>query len=352
MAKATEFPREEFAEGVRQFLEECSGGAAQGAWSQMAELGWLGLSIDEKYGGLGFGVNELAVLYTELGRCLFPGMPTATFLGAQALEFAHEYLRATLLPEVASGAAKFAFILPVKGFAPLTRQADGGWRGEFSLVPCDDDCTHIFMPAIGAGEEPSIIVAPVSSCGLKTAMAVDESRVLKHVSISNFIPPPENIIQPYQGGWRALADHACIAIAADSIGGAARIFDITTEYLCVREQFGRPIGSFQSLKHRAANWKALLEAASALTFEAAASTAIGNETASLLAVSAKFYAADAYAGIAGDAVQLHGGIGFTWEHACHRYLKRAKFNQAVYGAATELKDRAAEMFWLSTEERS
>jgi alkylation response protein AidB-like acyl-CoA dehydrogenase len=138
----------------------------------------------------------------------------------------------------------------------------------------------------------------------------------------------------------ALANHAAIGIAADAAGGSEAVLDLTLEYLRTRQQFGRPIGSFQALKHRCANHKLAMVASSALLDEAVSVAASGGD-ARIEASAAKAYASDVYAAVASDAVQLHGGIGFTWEYVCHLYLKRAKLDQAMFGSSGFHFDRVA-----------
>jgi alkylation response protein AidB-like acyl-CoA dehydrogenase len=134
-----------------------------------------------------------------------------------------------------------------------------------------------------------------------------------------------------------------LAIACDSIGGAKAVLDPTVAYLKTREQFGKPIGSFQALKHRCAEHKVAIEAADALVRDAVERWSNDAADAALFAALAKALACDVYAGVATDAVQLHGGIGFTWEHVCHRYLKRAKLNQTLFGGSAAHRDRAAQL---------
>jgi alkylation response protein AidB-like acyl-CoA dehydrogenase len=170
---------------------------------------------------------------------------------------------------------------------------------------------------------------------------MDRTRSLCDVVFDDVEIAPEQVLNVTPAHWGELLDHASVALACDSIGGATHILEKTVEYLRTRVQFNRAIGSFQALKHRCATWKILQEAASALTSNAAQMLAADAEQRASSASSAKFYACDAYAAIAGDAVQLHGGIGFTWEHDCHLFLKRAKLNQVLFGSAIEHRERVA-----------
>jgi alkylation response protein AidB-like acyl-CoA dehydrogenase len=149
------------------------------------------------------------------------------------------------------------------------------------------------------------------------------------------------------GGGDELRDtltaEAALLIACDAKGGANAVLERTLDYLKTRMQFGKPIGSFQALKHRCADHKVALEASGAVTTEAVRLWAAGDPSAVVMASSAKAYACGTYATVAEDAVQLHGGIGFTWEHDCHLFLKRAKLNQALYGSTSAHLDRAASL---------
>ncbi len=174
--------------------------------------------------------------------------------------------------------------------------------------------------------------------------AGDLTRHLGEVSFNNLELPADCLMD---ADGRQLAErlltHGSLALASDSVGGAARIFELTIEYLKTREQFGRPIGSFQALKHRCANLKVLLEVGAATVREAVAQAEMAD--AARWACMAKFQGCDAYANIAGDAIQLHGGIGFTWEHHCHLFLKRARLNQQLYGGSEWHRDRVAQLIF-------
>ena len=172
---------------------------------------------------------------------------------------------------------------------------------------------------------------------------VDLTRSMADIRLDHARVDADAIIRLERDQWTALSDHAAIALACDAIGGADSLFGRTVDYLNIREQFGRPIGSFQALKHRMADWKVKIEAVRMLVRHSAA-MAVGNDArASEAASGAKAYACDTYAAFAADSVQLHGGIGFTWEHPCHLFLKRAKLSQQLFGNSKLHKERVAEL---------
>lgn len=317
-------------------------------WAQMAELGWLALAIPEDAGGLGLGVDHLAVLYEELGRDLSPVPMLTSVIVAQAIaKLGSETLRALYLPAFAAGDCTASLALPQLG-APLTRDDAGRLSGILDGVLFGDVADIIAVPVQGGGV-PALAILKTDAAGLAITPRplVDLTRSAARVEIDGAVP--EALIEMNQTDWDALYDHAAVGLSCDAIGGAAALFDMTIDYMKTREQFGRQIGSFQALKHRVADWKAQLEAVSALARHAAALLGAQDATASANASGAKAYACDTYAAFAGDAVQLHGGIGFTWEHPCHLFLKRAKLGQQMFGASSAHKDRVAALAFSATE---
>jgi alkylation response protein AidB-like acyl-CoA dehydrogenase len=411
---------EELRESFRELLSAESGSHAvrkmldgdvelrSTLWAKMAELGWLGLAVEEKYGGLGLSLAEVALGYEELGRYLVPVPFVTTTLAAHAVALAGtEEQKGRFLPRLASGeiSASLALALPEDPPpGPLPGTGGGDQNSKFFSNKASEQTTggipqtgvtrtsvsqrdispqgvaHTGGSPSGVRLEPSdltsggvrlngrlrhfvdanavdVLLVPVFAenkvSGLaivdRTAASVtvtprptmDRTRSLCDVVFDDVEIAPEQVLNVTPAHWGELLDHASVALACDSIGGATHILEKTVEYLRTRVQFNRAIGSFQALKHRCATWKILQEAASALTSNAAQMLAADAEQRASSASSAKFYACDAYAAIAGDAVQLHGGIGFTWEHDCHLFLKRAKLNQVLFGSAIEHRERVA-----------
>jgi len=317
----------------------CDSGADPAArlWAQMAELGWLALPIAAQFGGLGLGRVETAALYEELGRCVAPAPVLGVFLAAEALSVSgDDGAKQRWLPGLARGEAKIAV---AADFSASVAERGGRVTGRVAHM-LDVGADAMIAPIESPPASPRLALVKASAPGVSAVLtpAIDITRALGAIE---FKDGEAEIIALTPAQWSALQDHAHIALACDSLGGAEAILDRTVAYMQTREQFGRPIGSFQALKHRAAQWKVLLEAARALVQSAVAKWEAGDPALAIAASAAKFYACDAYAAIAGDAVQLHGGIGFTWEHECHLYLKRAKLNQTLFGASAAHKDRIA-----------
>ena len=318
-------------------------------WSKMAELGWFGIGIDPHFGGLGLGFDALAVLYEELGRHLTPLAVGPTLLAAQALETGdNQTLRTKWLPLIAAGEASATIALPhVNGVLRASAADELHVHGNLEHVLEADSAQLLLLPMIDSNGARAL-VALERTCHALTVLprpSIDLTRSLSTITLLNAHVSAAQILHLQPSAWNALLDHASVAIACDAVAGAAHIFEQTIEYMKTRVQFGRPIGSFQALKARAANWKILLEAATALTGRAVEMMAAADPERSRWASDAKFYACDSYAAIAGDAIQLHGGIGFTWEHDCHLFLKRAKLNQVLYGTSVQHKERVAELMF-------
>ena len=343
----------ELREAIRSVLADRNGGAIaipgdegrgldRALWDEMAALGWLGLAIPEHAGGIGQTAAHLGVLYEELGRELASVPIASTMLIAAAIT-AHgdAATQAKWLPAIAAGEVLGAIALREAGTADGPANDTQTLSGTFDHVLFADVATLLAVPAETGGL--ALIAADTPGVSIAGRPVVDLTRSMARITLDH--ATPEAILPLTPADWDRLLDHAAIALACDAVGAAAALLDRTVEYLKVREQFGRPIGSFQALKHRAADWMVKIEATTVLARHAAALLGSQPDTPSaplsIGASEAKFYACDVFAAFAGDAVQLHGGIGFTWEHPCHLFLKRAKLSQQLYGSASLHKDRAA-----------
>ncbi|MEX1147691.1 MAG: acyl-CoA dehydrogenase family protein [Sphingomonadales bacterium] len=324
-----------------------AGGAADLAlWARMAELGWFGIGIDEDHGGLGLGLREMAILYEELGRSLRPLPVLETMLAASALTMGgsgDQYAR--WLPGIAAGDLKAATVLPVGERPELTFGEGGRLTGTVVDVPFADVADILLVPVCTANGQRAFAVLEPTKPGLSIdpQPILDLTRTFARLTLDDVTVADDRLVFLDDAQWDALLDHANLALACDAVGGIDHVLSMTVEYLKVREQFGRPLGSFQALKHRCANWKVLQEAVTALAGSAVDMIAGGEVSAAEKAASAKYYANDVYAAVAGDAIQLHGGIGFTWEHACHLFLKRAKLNQVLFGGSSRNRDKVARL---------
>jgi alkylation response protein AidB-like acyl-CoA dehydrogenase len=274
-------------------------------WSQLVDLGWLGLHLPEDAGGSGYGLPELAVVLEELGRACAPGpfLPTVLASGAIAA-LGDDDTRHALLPSLAGGTAVAAVQLGAA--APVL----GAALADLIVVPAKDGWD----------------VVRAEDCTVTPRMSVDATRRVADVDASNAAP----VAFLEDPDARVLTDLALSLLAAECAGGAAWCVETAAEYAQVREQFGRPIGQFQGVKHRCADMLLALEQARAVAWDAAR-PADTPEERSLAASVAGALAPLAFFQCAKDCVQVLGGIGFTWEHDAHLYLKRATALRSLIG---------------------
>ncbi|WP_404476824.1 acyl-CoA dehydrogenase family protein [Novosphingobium sp. BL-52-GroH] len=357
---------EELRESIRQVLVDHRGdtwsipdeqgrGLDRALWEQMAGLGWLALAIPENLGGLGLGMAHLAVLYEELGRELASVPVLPTMMVAQAIidhNGAEHGGDAGLLGAIADGSTLAAIALP-GSHGLLSRGADGTVSGTLRHVLFADVADLLAVP-VDLGGSTGLALVPAGSAGVRITgrPLVDLTRSSADIAFERVCLADCTVLSLVDAAWASLEDHAGIGIASDAVGSAVAIFEMTLDYLKTREQFGRPIGSFQALKARMADWKAKAEAMTALSRHAAAQVKAGRGDASAAASGARAYAAQVGAALAGDAIQLHGGIGFTWEHPCHLFLKRAKLNEQLFGSPAYHKERVARLAFMDPEPAS
>jgi alkylation response protein AidB-like acyl-CoA dehydrogenase len=297
--------------------------ALPGVWKQVADLGWLGLHLPESYGGSDFGLAELAVVTDELGYALSPGpflaTVTASAIVAQAGDDAQ---RARLLPGLADGSAPAGLGLA----AGLTRAADGLVSG---AVPAVLGGRWASLLLLRAGADLLILDAADPAVAIEPVTGIDPSLGLARVQVSGLRPEAEVILPGAAGAGTALFRGLA---AAEAAGGARACLDQALDYAKIREQFGRIIGGFQAVKHHLANLLVGVELATALAWDANRGAASAEEGA-LAAAAAASFALPNYREAAQQAIQIFGGIGFTWEHDAHLYLRRAAALSAVVAAA-------------------
>jgi alkylation response protein AidB-like acyl-CoA dehydrogenase len=275
-------------------------------WVELAAQGWLGLAVEERYGGQGYGYVELAVVLEELGRAMAPGPFVPTVLAAAIIQDAGtEEQKATWLPKLVDGSTPAAAMFDRN---PVV----GGGVARVLVVSASGGCTIL--------EDPER--SPLSS--------LDATRRLANFSGGFFSGPAR---------WR---DIAAVLFGAEAVGIAGWCLDTASSYAKVREQFGRPIGQFQAIKHKCANLLVAAEQARAVVWDAALSLGEAKE-APLPAAVAGSIAFDAAADAAKECIQILGGIGFTWEHDAHLYLKRAMSVRQLVGPTSTWRQRAARM---------
>ena len=310
-ATAREFLADRFRiERVRELAER--GEHDEALWREVAELGWPGIYIDEAHGGQGLGQVELTILMEELGYAL---APTPFFSNAAAgLLIRHagsDEQRERHLPGIASGEQRAA--------AGMTRD------GEALVADAEGAATVVAL----RGDRALLVAEPRS----EPVATIDSTRPLARVALDG----AEELPRPVEPA----ADRVRVALGGELVGVAQRALEMSVQYARERKQFGRPIGAYQAVSHRCAQMLLEVEGARAATLYAAWAADNEPETLPLAAAMAKAYASDAATRVTASALQVHGGIAFTWEHDLHFFLKRANAGARMLGTAREQRDRVA-----------
>ena len=356
------FENECGSDTVRRLMETPEG-ISPDLWTKLAEQGWLGLVYPEAYDGMGLGLVDLVVLMEEMGRAVVPGPYfSAVLLGGLAIaEAGSEAQKKEWLPKIAAGDRRvaLAWMEPSAQLGPagvtLTGVEKGGkyTLSGTKLFVHDAHTADALVVAArtrpGAGADGvSLFLLPKGSKGLEVALlpTMDQTRKLCEVALSDVTVGPDALLGETGAGWAPLArvlDRATVALCAEMCGGAQKVLDMTVEYAKIRQAFGRPIGSYQGVKHRAADMLVDVENSKSITYYAAWALDEGAAEAPLAVSMAKAYVSDAYRRVAAAGIQLHGGIGFTWEHDLHLYFKRAKGSEFTFGDATHHRERVAQL---------
>lgn len=310
----------------------------------IAELGWSGLEVDEELGGAGASFREVAIVCEQVGRTV----ASTAFLGSTVLavgllnSLCPGKIRDELLRGIADGTATVAVVLGTEGPDPGGIEFDGVVaRGRVELVP-DAGVADTLLVPVRLPDGRAAVAALARDTGLSvTARPVlDETRSLADVSVEEVEVPAEALLSYFDPHEPAgIGDRALVAVALDSLGVAAASLDATVSYVSMRQQFGRPLGSFQAVKHACADMAVQIAVSRRLVDAAVTAIADDAPEAQRAAIMAKAYAGEAAVAVAGKAMQLHGGIGYTWEADVHRYLKRATLNRALFGTPTQLRRR-------------
>jgi alkylation response protein AidB-like acyl-CoA dehydrogenase len=312
-------------------------------WTQAGALGWTALTVSEAQGGLGLGTQAAAALHEALGAAAAPLPMLGNTLAVALLDAAAtQEQQDALVAGLSDSSQRAALASP--GSAVI--DTDGAvLNGVVSDVLDAPSASVLFLRGSRAGQ-PVWIALPAAAAGvtIERSLLADTSRSLGTVTLHNVALADAHVLAENCGPRLddELLRLAAIALAADSLGCGNAVLVATIEYMGVREQFGRLIGSFQALKHRVADHKAALEAARGLV-EHASALAPDAPGALLAALTAKQHVTRIVAEVARDCIQLHGGVGFTSEYVPHIYLKRAKLNEALFGTRTVLLDRIADI---------
>ena len=347
---------------VRRLMETPEGIDAQ-LWRKLAEQGWLGLIYPEPYDGMALGLVDLVVLMEEMGRAVAPGPYFSTVLlgGPAILEAGSDAQKKEWLPKIAAGDKRvaLAWMEPSAQLGPagvtLTAVEKGGTYtlSGIKLFVHDAHTADALVVAArtrpGAGADGvSLFLVPKGTKGLAVTLlpTMDQTRKLCEVACSDVTVGADALLGAAGAGWAPLSrvlDRATVALCAEMCGGAQKVLDMTVEYAKIRQAFGRPIGSYQGVKHRAADMLVDVENSKSITYYAAWALDEGSPEAPLAVSMAKAYVSDAFRRVAAAGIQLHGGIGFTWEHDLHLYFKRAKGSEFTFGDATHHRERVAQL---------
>ena len=356
------FENEVGSDTVRRLMDTPEGMTPE-LWTKLAEQGWLGLVFPDQYDGMGLGLVDLVVLMEEMGRAVVPGPYfSAVLLGGLAiLEAGSEAQKKEWLPKIAAGERRvaLAWMEPSAQLGPagitLTAVEKGGrytLSGTKLFVHDAHTADALVVaartrPGVGA-DGVSLFLLPKGTKGLEVTLlpTMDQTRKLCEVTLSNVVVGGDAVLGAVGSGWAPLArvlDRATVALCAEMCGGAQKVLDMTVEYAKIRQAFGRPIGSYQGVKHRAADMLVDVENSKSITYYAAWALDEGAAEAPLAVSMAKAYVSDAYRRVSAAGIQLHGGIGFTWEHDLHLYFKRAKGSEFTFGDATHHRERVAQL---------
>ena len=347
--------REQLRGVIREFLADVSSEAAVRAamatasgwdpavWRGLADdLGILGLGIPEELGGVGYGFAEIGVVSEEAGAALLCAPYLATVTAAQALlAVGDDPVAAELLPALASGTVATLAVTEADGrweptsvTATAERGADG-WRLRGSKMFVLDGATaDVLLVAASTGAGVSLFAVDGEAAGLTRVplVTLDQTRRQAKLDLAGV---PGRLVGAEGAAWPAVERAlrlAIVALSAEQVGGAGTVLDTAVEYAKTRVQFGRPIGSFQAIKHKLADVLVEVESARSASFAATRAAADPDDPEFTLVVSlAKAFCSDAYVHAAAQNIQVHGGIGFTWEHSAHLYFKRAKSSRVLFG---------------------
>jgi alkylation response protein AidB-like acyl-CoA dehydrogenase len=337
------------SERLREIAASDDGFDAAG-WTEMAALGWTGLAIPEEWGGQGLGIVELAVLFEEMGYALAPSPLFSNTIAGLALtlcgsdDLRERYLRPLAAGEVRGTPALWDAGSPVTpGGFTMEAKADGDGTvldGEKILVP-DAASADFFLVATSDGKR-HLVERGADGVTVTAEPSIDPTRRFSSVRFDGVQVVAADTLPGAGADYYPVFFRLCVALAAESTGIAQRTMEMAVEYAKDRQQFGRPIGAYQAVSHRCAQMLLETENARSAVYGAAWAADAEPESLPLAASTAKAYASDAGWRVPDASIQVHGGIGFTWEHDLHFFLKRGRSNAAIFGDAKWHRERVAD----------
>jgi len=349
------------SEAVRRWMESDESHDPR-LWQRMAgQLGLHAMALPQEYGGFGGGPVELGIVMEELGRVLLPSPYFATVaLAGQALAVSgDEKAKARWLPAIADGTLTGTLAVAESGGSwrveDVATEAvrgdggDGGWRvSGTKMFVIDGHSADLLLVVARADTGPALFAVDGGATGVtRTRLeTLDPTRRLARIDLDGapaLRVGPDGDATAY---LRTVLDLVVVALAAEQVGGAQACLDAAVAYAKVRVQFGRPIGSFQAVKHKCADMLLKVEAARSAAYHAMSAAAEGSELAVSAAIAAA-YCADAFTHAAKENIQIHGGIGYTWEHDAHLHLKRAKSSEQLFGSPATHRGRLADLVGIS-----
>ena len=331
-------------------------------WKQIgAELGWPSVIIPEEFGGLGLGYVELIALLELMGSALLcaPFFSSVCLGGNALLVGGSEEQKKEYLPGIAEGQTRATLAFTeangrwdASGIEASARREGGDYvlSGKKSFV-LDGHCADLLVVAARregtTGEAGiSLFALPAAARGVerRALPTMDQTRRQAEIELRDVRVPGSALMGQEGEGWGALSKTlalAAVALSAEQVGGAQRCLDMSVEYAKQRVQFGRPIGSFQAIKHKCADMLVQVESARSASYYAGCVAAEDGAELPLLASLAKAYCSDAYFDCAANAIQIHGGVGFTWEYDVHLYFKRARSSESFLGDGAYHREQVA-----------
>jgi alkylation response protein AidB-like acyl-CoA dehydrogenase len=339
---------------VRELMAADDDSTDPSVWAAVSsQLGLPGIAIPEEYGGAGFSFTEQAIILEELGAALYTGpyLASAVLAATALLASSDEGAKHDLLPGIASGEtiATLAFTEDDGSWEPeaarLTATKHGdGWllEGHKSFV-LDGSAAGLVLVTGQTEDGLSLFAVDGAASGLRRRplAALDQTRKLARLEFGSVAGRLIGSPGDATAIMAKVLDTGAIALAAEQLGGAQRVLDMAVEYAKIRHQFGRPIGSFQAIKHKCADLLLEVESLRSAVLYAAAAVAEDSPEVPSLASLVKALASDTYFHAAGENIQIHGGIGFTWEHDAHLYFKRAKASELFLGDSAYHRERLA-----------
>jgi alkylation response protein AidB-like acyl-CoA dehydrogenase len=352
-----EFLRQRSPSGAVRRLIEAGEGRDDAVWAMLTgQLGLSGIAVPARYGGAGYGPVELGIVLEEMGRALLvaPYFSTVVLAGQALAASGDEDAMARWLPGIADGSLTAALAVAEESgswdladIAAAAQPAGDGWTvsgGKLYVVDGHTaDLLLVVARVSGENGEHGVFAVEGDDPGVERGRldALDLTRPLASVILRDARAVRVGAGRDTAAWLSEVTDLVLAALAAEQLGGADRCLELSVEYAKVREQFGRPIGSFQAIKHKCATLLLEVESGRSAVSQAAAAIAAGEPDASLAATLAYVHCSAAFTHAAKECIQIHGGIGYTWEHDAHLYLRRAKSSELFLGPPARQRARLA-----------